>query len=138
QTRGACFRFLGADRLALDELRRALALALRDLESRLRTGELRRALLERRLVPARIDAEEHLTRVDDLAGLEQHVLHVAADARAHVDGLDRRDATGQVGVLDELAHLDGLDADRGRGRRAGGRGRLALAALATRREDEQE
>jgi hypothetical protein len=80
---------LGAARLGLldrdgvdgKELVGALGLVGRDLGARGREVELG-------LVPARVDAEEQVARLHDLAGLEVHGIEVPGDPGAQLHGLE--------------------------------------------------
>ena len=71
----------------------------------------------RRLVGARIDDEQDLARLDELAVPELDLLHVARDAGADLDLLHRLEAAGELVVLRQATHERGSDRDR---RGAGG------------------
>ena len=70
---------------------RAIAVVARELEPHLRPRELGRRLLQDGSIRPRIDDEEQGSLFDHAAFVEVDRLQVAADARAHLDGLDGLD-----------------------------------------------
>ncbi len=90
--------------LFLDAPRRhqlPVALGLLGLKSALRFGLLEVGLghLQVGLVSARVDLEQQLSRLNDVAFLEGSLVHVAGGARPNVHGLQRVHAAGKVLVV---------------------------------------
>ena len=68
----------------------------RPVELRLGAVEIRLRPVDRRLVGARIDDEEHVALLHHGAVGEVHRLQVAGDARAHLDRRRRLEAAGEL------------------------------------------
>ena len=90
------------------------------------------APVEFRLVPARIDDEEHVALLHQLAGLKSHFLDVAGNARAHLDGFHRFGAAREFIPLHDFLLFNRRHCD-GRWRR----GVLSFCLLATRSEEDR-
>ena len=81
--------------LAAHQRRRALARRAVAISSlALRALHIGLGLLDRDLVGARIDDEQEVALLDDLAVLEMDGIDEAGDPGAHLDGLHRREAAG--------------------------------------------
>ena len=129
-------RGLGLGRRA-DQLGRARLLELGQPELGQGLVELGLCAVGRRLVGARIDDEQDLARLDELAVPELDLLHVARDAGADLDLLHRLEAAGELVVLRQATHERGSDRDR----RGGGWGSLGLPgalAVAARRSEQRD
>ena len=116
---------LAGGEVAAVQLGRAGDLAIGEVEPGRRRQQLGLGLLQRDLVRARVDDEEQVALVDDLAVGEMDLGQIAADLGAELDRIDRRELAGELrpgreAALQRWAHRH----RRGRGRelRAGGRG----------------
>ncbi len=98
-------------------------------------GLLALGLLQGRLVGARVDLEQHLAAVDDLAIGEPDLLHVAGDAWADVDGVGGLEAADVVVPVADLALQRRGDHDIGRRRR---RSLLGASCAQPDQRDEKE
>ncbi len=76
----------------------------------------------------RVDDEQEVALLDQLAVLEMDLLEIAADPGAQLDIVDRGELPGELVALDDLLAQRLADRDRRR-RRRGGRRRLALGAF---------
>ena len=107
-----------------------------DLELGLRAVNVGLGLLDRERVGARIDDEQEVALLDDLALLEMDGVDEPGNAGADLDGLQRRKAAGIFvpfgdGLLQRARDGDG----RGRGSRAGDRLAVATGQQLGREQD---
>ena len=91
------------DVVALQERAPALDVEVRVADRDLGLVELGARLLDRALEGARVDLEQQVAFLDLLAVLEPDLGQIAADARPHVDGLDRVEAARVLVPLDDAA-----------------------------------
>ncbi len=110
-----------------DQRRRALDVEGRDLELGARALEVGLGLLDRELVGTRIDHEQQVALLDDLAVLEMDGIDEAGNARAHFDRRHRREAAGVFVPFGDRLLKRPRDG-HGRRRRSRGLRRLAVAS----------
>ena len=103
---------------------RPVQLAYRQLQGGLRAIEIGLGAIDRRLVGARIDLEEHVPLLDHRAIHEVDGLKITGDASAHVHRGGRLEASGELVILDKS-----LLERRRHGHRRRRRGRLLLLAV---------
>jgi hypothetical protein len=149
---GVGLRLVGVERGLRDEVLRQQLLASGELA--LRVGQRSEVLLQLGLrlrdvglVRARIEREQQLPRLDELAFLEMDRRHRAADLRLHVDAVERGDRAGDIelNLVVALLRTHGADADR-RAAGTGGRRRcrrrgarpVVLAASGDGRQDKAQ
>ena len=121
-----------AHELRFDERFRALELRVRVRELRLRTRDLGFCVRELRRIRPRVDHEQELALLHDLAVVEVHGLDRARDPRPHLDRVDGLEAAG---IVVPVGHALGQRRRDFHGRRRVGR-RRGLAARGAQRTDE--
>ena len=112
--------------LAAHQRRRAFHVERGDLQPGLGALHVGLGLLDRELVGTRIDDEQEVALLDDLAVLEMDGIDETRDPRAHLDDRHRREAAGILVPLGDRLLQRARHRDRRRGRRRAGGG-LAVA-----------
>ena len=126
----AAIEFLGGDGAGPNKVLRALCIVSRELKPSLRAPNIGLGRSQHSAERARIDHEQQIALLDDLAFLEMHRFEIAADARPDFHRIDRRQTARVLVPFGDFAH-DGLgDVDLGR-RRRGRTFWLAAAASPT-------
>ena len=130
--------------VVLAQLRGALELRLGELELRFVLGQLRLGGLERELEGPRLDDEEKIALLDQLAVGEIDGFEIAAHPRAHLDRFPRLELAGEIApllhLLDQrLGHGDGRRRRRCRFRRAAlPKSPIAIAEPGERNDQQQQ
>ncbi len=120
--------FLDRDGVVGQKLRRARGFASGVLQAHPRLFEFRLSLIERRLVPARIDHEQHVALFHQLTGLKLYLLDEPGNARTNLDRFHRFNAAGELFLIDDFPALDRRDRHCGRRGRDCGFSRMSVTA----------